>query len=47
MNTTTNDLSLKLVYLAILAGLVLAFTSPMHANRPASSHPVTATVASR
>jgi hypothetical protein len=30
MNATTNDLSLKLVYLAILAGLVLAFTSPLH-----------------
>lgn len=30
MNITTNDLPLKLVYVAILAGLVLAFTSPMH-----------------
>ena len=28
MKTTANDLSLKLVYVAILAGLVLAFTSP-------------------
>ena len=35
MPTTTNDLSLKLVYVAILAGLVLAFTSPLHvAARP-------------
>lgn len=33
MNTTTNDLSLKLVYVAILAGLVLAFTGPPAASR--------------
>jgi hypothetical protein len=32
MNSTTNDLSLKLVYVAILAGLILAFTSPLPAS---------------
>ncbi len=31
MNSTTNDLSIKLVYVAILAGLVLAFTGPVPA----------------
>jgi hypothetical protein len=40
MNTTTNDLSLKLVYVAILAGLVLAFTSPTHPASSASPRPV-------
>jgi hypothetical protein len=41
MNNLTNDLSLKLVYVAILAGLVLAFTSPLPLpSRQNSSQPV-------
>jgi len=46
MNTTTNDLSLKLVYVAILAGLVLAFTSPHVATRTNLSQ-ATSTAANR
>jgi len=34
MNITMNDLSVKLVYIAILAGLVLAFTDPMRMATP-------------
>jgi hypothetical protein len=30
MNTIVHDLSSKLLYVAILAGLVLAFTNPVH-----------------
>jgi hypothetical protein len=43
MNTTTNDLSLKLVYVAILAGLVLAFTRPPVASRTNLSQATSAT----
>jgi hypothetical protein len=45
MNTITNDLSLKLVYVAILAGLVLAFTSPTVAGRAHLSQAKSATAA--
>jgi hypothetical protein len=47
MNTTTNDLSLKLVYVAILAGLVLAFTSPLHVATRPNQGPVAANTPAR
>jgi hypothetical protein len=39
MNAAAHDLSLKLVYVAILAGRVLAFTSPMHVTATQNSRP--------
>ncbi len=47
MNITTNDLPLKLVYVAILAGLVLAFTSPMHLASAAQHSAAATSVAAR
>jgi len=37
MNTIVHDLSTKLLYVAILAGLVLAFTNPAHVAATHSS----------
>jgi hypothetical protein len=47
MNTTAHDLSLKLVYVAILAGLVLAFTSPFHAAARPNQGSATASTLAR
>lgn len=47
MNTTMNDLSLKLVYVAILAGLILAFTSPLPASPNRSVGQAAAAAAAR
>jgi hypothetical protein len=47
MNTIVHDLSSKLLYVAILAGLVLAFTNPAHVAVAAHASQVAASVSSR
>jgi hypothetical protein len=36
MKTLLSDLSVKLIYVAILAGLILAFTDPAHISAQTS-----------